>query len=92
MIKAPFTDDQVESINAYQKAGVMHPFTCGSGCGPDLVASVAALACPACGYRQDWVHGFMADWSWKPEPGSLYDLLMQSRNTEENPDDGGTDP
>lgn len=66
-----FTDDQVESINAFQQAGIMHPFTCGNdGCrarnnSPELVASRSGLRCEHCGYTQDWVHGFMADWSWK---------------------------
>lgn len=27
--KAPFTPEQVESLNDYQKSGAMHPFTCG---------------------------------------------------------------
>lgn len=25
----PWTDDEVESLNAYQQSSVMHPFTCG---------------------------------------------------------------
>lgn len=29
MKKAPLTAEEVESINAFQKAGVVHPFTCG---------------------------------------------------------------
>jgi hypothetical protein len=28
--RAPFTSEQVESLNAYQVSGVMHPFTCGN--------------------------------------------------------------
>ena len=67
MTKAPWTPDQVESLNAYQKSGVRHPFTCGApGCGADLVASVHGWACPQCNlWTQDWCHGWMADWSWK---------------------------
>ena len=29
-IKAPFTPEQVINLNAYQKQGHFHPFTCGS--------------------------------------------------------------
>lgn len=69
--KEIFTDEQVESINAFQQAGAMHPFTCGSDeCRAQhvegvLVATRAGLHCPHCSYTQDWVHGFMADGSWK---------------------------
>lgn len=34
-ICAPFTDEQVESINSYQSSGVFHDFTC-SNCGRRL--------------------------------------------------------
>lgn len=30
-INAPFTPEQVANLNAYQKRGHFHPFTCGSG-------------------------------------------------------------
>lgn len=70
---APFTPDQVASINAYQISGVFHPFTCGSeGCGFDLKAIEGTLECPKCDYTQDWVHAWMADWSWKPPEGGLF--------------------
>lgn len=62
-----FTEDQVASLNAYQEAGIMHPFTCGTmGCRADLVATTEGWVCPTgCGYTQDWAMNWMADWSWK---------------------------
>ena len=68
--RAPFTDDQVVSLNAYQASGVMHPFTCGQrdlpGHKPSdrLWASTNGWFCEHCDYTQDWAHGFMADWGW----------------------------
>ena len=70
-IKAPFTPDQVESLNAYQKSGVFHPFTGNNDLLPDgeddiLVAEQDgwhSLVDP--NYTQDWAHSWMADWSWK---------------------------
>lgn len=76
-VVAPFIADQVVSLNGFQRAGVMHPFTC-----PDrgdhrhvwragdadlgvLVASVDGWRCEQCDYTQDWAYGFMADWSWR---------------------------
>ena len=63
--KAPWNESQVNSLNGWQQAGVMHPFTCGN-CRNDLVATPAGWTCPTegCGYKQDWAHTFMADWSW----------------------------
>lgn len=70
-MQAPFTPEQAKSINAYQTAGVMRPFTCGNDCGADLVAEESGMKCPRCDYSQNWVHPFMADWSWKPAPGTF---------------------
>ncbi len=70
MRKAPFTADEVDSLNAYQREGVLHPFTCGQ-CLRDeqndgvLVASGSGWHCPACDHVQDWCHDWMADWAWR---------------------------
>jgi hypothetical protein len=72
-----FTLEEVESLNAYQKARVFHPFTCGSGNRTDskhldgegiLVATTEGWVCPYCEYRQDWAHDFMKNGSWKTQP------------------------
>ena len=68
-----FTEEQVKSLNEYQKNGFMHPFTCGGRRTDEkhldgeglLVATVDGWICPYCDYTQDWAHGFMMDWSWK---------------------------
>jgi hypothetical protein len=65
MTKIPFTADQVESINSYQRAGIFHPFTCGND-GETLEATPEGMRCPKCSYAQDWVHDFMANWTWRP--------------------------
>jgi hypothetical protein len=65
-IKVPFTEDQVESLNAYQIAGKFHPFTC--GCGSNLIATEKGWICNDCDNTQDWAHEFMADWSWNTNP------------------------
>lgn len=66
-VVAPFTPDQVASLNGFQESGVFHPFTCGGEhCRNDLVAKEDGWHCPAssCEYEQDWAHDFMANWSW----------------------------
>lgn len=64
-MKAPFTDDQVNSMNSFQSAGVVHPFTCSCGAGA-LIATTDGWICPKkCGYSQDWAHDCMTNWEWK---------------------------
>lgn len=80
-VDAPFSLEQVESLNAYQSSGVMHPFTCAGdradaahhayqakhgGDRGQLMAIEAGWICPVCGSTQDWAWLWMSDWSWRP--------------------------
>ncbi|MGE5510507.1 MAG: hypothetical protein ACM31O_04545 [Bacteroidota bacterium] len=76
MIKAPWTPEQVEALNAYQRSGRFHPFTCGNDRFDQahavytitnglsdygiLIATEQGWICPCCDYRQDWAHAAMA--------------------------------
>lgn len=62
--QAPFTPEEVESLNGFQRWSGMHPFTCG-WCPAVLCAGEEGWYCPDCDYGQDWAHSFMADDSWK---------------------------
>lgn len=66
-IKSPFTQEQVDALNEYQKVREFHPFTCGGdrtdkyhldGEGV-LVATIEGWKCPYCPYTQDWAYEFM---------------------------------
>lgn len=70
-IRAPFTPEQVEALNAYQHARLFHPFTCVNreghawneevgDYGP-LVATAEGWVCAECDYTQTWAWAFMAD-------------------------------
>jgi hypothetical protein len=74
IIEAPWTDDQVASLNEFQRVRKWHPFTCGErdpgGSEHRLVATQEGWYCPQCAangksYSQRWCHSFMANWSWK---------------------------
>lgn len=68
-VRAPWNINQIKALNAYQRLGTCHPFTCGD-CGGELVAVESGWLCVAmhcCNYRQDWAHAFMADWAWVSE-------------------------
>jgi len=73
IVRAPFTPEQVDSLNDFQETGVMHPFMCGrDGCDSrgdelPLVAGPDGWHCldERCGYQQDWVHAWMADGTWR---------------------------
>jgi hypothetical protein len=66
-IFAPFTDEQVNALNAWQENDHVHPFTCARRGQPGhltwkglLVPTTAGWICPDCGYVQNWAHAFMA--------------------------------
>jgi hypothetical protein len=62
--KAPWTAEQVDALNRWQRAGWVHPFTCTGhegGGDRDLVATRRGWICCHCDYTQDWAHAFMCD-------------------------------
>lgn len=69
MSRAPWTPEQVAALNARQRDGSYHPFTCGGnrtdanhldGEGV-LVATPDGWVCPYCDYRQNWAHAEMLE-------------------------------
>lgn len=67
-ITAPFTVEQADALNRYQRAGQFHPYTCGK-CRQVLVATENGWICPstACDYTQNW--------AWSPptvEPRPIF--------------------
>jgi hypothetical protein len=67
-ILAPFTADQVDALNAFQRLGYIHPFTCPGhegGGDRDLIATRSGWICCHCAYRQDWAHAAMLN---RPAP------------------------
>lgn len=63
-IKAPWTAEQVDNLNRFQRQSLFHPFTCpGHEDGGDrsLVATRSGWICCHCGYRQDWAHKGMLE-------------------------------
>lgn len=60
MIKAPWTQAQVDALNEYQKSGRFHGYTCGGNHGASqlLVATIYGWVCPiaTCSYSQNWAH------------------------------------
>lgn len=66
--KPPFTTEEIQSFNEYQKVGIMHPYTCGNRehSGDDLLfAKEDGLYCPTCEYKQDNVLQWLIDNEWK---------------------------
>lgn len=63
-IIAPWTPDQVDRLNRFQRLGNVHEFTCASnheGADRTLVATKDGWICPHCDYRQNWAHAAMLD-------------------------------
>lgn len=63
-VRAPWTEDQMESLKDFQDSPYWHAFTCGK-CGAFLKVVTGGFVCPWDDYDQDWAHEFMTDWSWK---------------------------
>lgn len=67
ILKAPWTEEQVRTLNIHQTNPLNHPYTCGGDrkSHPDgegvLEATRDGWRCPYCGYRQDWCHDFFAN-------------------------------
>lgn len=69
--KAPWTDEEVAHLQAWQKSIHVHPFTCGNRDTPVhnqidpeddygvLVPTKDGWVCRHCDYTQDWAHDFM---------------------------------
>lgn len=58
-LRAPWTQDQVDALNAYQHLGAFHPYTClqpHEGTARYLVATTEGWVCTQCPYTQNWAH------------------------------------
>lgn len=64
-VSAPFTTEQVDHLNEFQRSGYMHPFTCGTPNCPVgvLTATENGWVCGGCDHTQQWAHSFMVDGS-----------------------------
>lgn len=68
----PWTQQQVDYLNDFQKDGRFHPFTCPNRSPQThvvrvarqfgvLVATADGWVCPDCDYTQGWAHDFMVE-------------------------------
>lgn len=78
-VVAPFTREQVEHLNCYQKSRAIHPFTCGNRSEHRenegvLVATESGWHCPAqgCQYIQNWASSSMANRHWLPKMLAMF--------------------
>jgi hypothetical protein len=62
--KAPWTTEEVDALNRYQRIGMFHPFTCPNhhemqDVDRALFATRNGWICAHCDYTQDWAHQAM---------------------------------
>lgn len=62
-VLAPFTKEEADKLNEYQKLGFVHEFTCvNDHPNRTLIAKEGAgWYCPNCDYTQNWAHAFMLE-------------------------------
>lgn len=76
IVRAPFDEEVVASLAAYQADDRFHPYTCGNrgdGNHPEdavLTPTAVGLTCPFCAYVQTWAHGSHADYNARWPGGS----------------------
>jgi hypothetical protein len=61
VLVTPWTQEEVDKLNAYQKSNLFHPYTCpvnhkGGEESRTLVATTKGWRCPTCKYTQMWAH------------------------------------
>jgi len=62
VVFTPWSDEQVEILNAYQNNSRLHEHTCLNDHGDlsrTLIATNNGWICPNCDYTQDWAHSFV---------------------------------
>lgn len=64
LVHAPWLEDEVQSLNDYQNAGFVHPFTGPSG-GILIATKDGWIEKPGGPIVQDWAHKFMTNGSWR---------------------------
>jgi hypothetical protein len=85
VIQAPWTEEQVAALNAFQQRAPFHPFTCGyrddhyAANQGILVATTTGWVCPyrGCQYTQDWASPFMMDPHWVTCRGGMYHTFQR---------------
>jgi rubrerythrin len=90
-IRAPWTSEEVDSLNNFQQYGNIHPFTCRT-CGYTLRAYQDGWWCTNCNKRRQlWAHWFMfesADEHWASNNWGR--LMGQQQATTPDPAEGKT--
>jgi hypothetical protein len=75
LVEAPWTDEQVEKLNHYQRLGYVHEYTCPHDHpGRVLHATCNGWVCPLCDYTQPWAH----ESSLRPPPDPIATLRKLS--------------
>lgn len=60
VIRAPWTEEQVNYLKGWQCSDEYHSYTCGGkqvdgkDCRADLIPTINGWKCPECQYAQDW--------------------------------------
>lgn len=59
MVKAPWSEAQIDALERFQHLDGVHPFTCPEHSNRELVATHRGWICRYCNYTQDWANDFM---------------------------------
>jgi hypothetical protein len=75
-VNAPFSEQQMASLQRFQACEMMHPYTC-HHCSHKLVPIVDGLLCPEHGLVQTWVIGFTANGGWQDHELQMLEMVEE---------------
>lgn len=64
-LMAPFEENQINSLKAFQERSIFHPYTCHESEHGTLSVSYKGMYCERCNYIQKWADEWTTDWSWE---------------------------
>jgi hypothetical protein len=59
LVKAPWTDEQIDALERFQQTPGVHPYTCPQHSTRELVATRRGWICRYCEYTQDWANDLL---------------------------------
>lgn len=77
---APWSDEEIASLQEYQASGRFHPFTCVEGHGA-LTPGRMGFTCAQCDFAQPWAFAWMTNGSWR-YMGALPSLLVDNQGAQ----------
>jgi hypothetical protein len=75
-VVSPFSQEQIDSLQAFQECEMMHPYTCHE-CEKILIPSELGLSCSEHGLVQTWALEFTANGHWHTHEVQMLEMVEE---------------